>query len=172
MASGAFSNPKTLLYVAPVVSTTCTLLYARDQDFFLSLFSEKSVPAEHQGHIQAILPSHFARFFHRGIYGVVGFIGATTWLSGGSAYSLGRGHAAFGWYMGAATLAVGHLAYVPWIAPRVKKIVETTDGEGEGAVVDVLREWLGLNYLRMWTTDLGAWVCCLVAVGKTLTPRA
>src|SRR5688572_1301235 len=128
MASGAFFNPKTLLFVAPVVSSTCTLLFARDQDFFLSLFTEKNVPPSHRNLINTILPDHYTRFFYKGIYGVIGFIGATTWLSGGSAYSLGREHAALGWYVGGATLAVGHLAFVPWIAPRVKALVE---GDGE-----------------------------------------
>ncbi|KAL2207673.1 hypothetical protein CC79DRAFT_1321728 [Sarocladium strictum] len=169
MASGTFSDPRTMLFVAPVVSTTCTLLFARDQDFFLSLFTEKNVPASHQSHINTILPNHYSRFFRKGIYGVVGFIGATAWLSSGSAYRLGREHAAFKWYAGAAALAVGHLGFVPWIAPRVQKLAEGEEGKQEN--VEVLREWLGLNYLRMWTTDLGAWACALVAVMKTLVPQ-
>lgn len=170
MASGAFLNYKTLLYVAPVVSSTCTLLFARDQDFFLSLFTDKDVPPSHRNLINTILPNHFARFFRKGIYGVITFIGATTWLAGGSAYSVGRGHAAFGWYVGAATLAVGHLGYVPWVAPRVKKVVDGKEEEGDDNA-EGLRAWLGVNAVRMWTTDLGAWVCCMAAVMKTLAPR-
>ena len=40
MASGAFFDSKTLLLAGPLVSSTCTLLFARDQDFFLSLLTD------------------------------------------------------------------------------------------------------------------------------------
>ncbi|EAQ92063.1 hypothetical protein CHGG_00298 [Chaetomium globosum CBS 148.51] len=66
------------LRITPLISTTCTLLYARDQDFFLRLFNH---PASHRAKSRPFLPSYWQAFFRRGIYLVVGCLGATFWSS-------------------------------------------------------------------------------------------
>ncbi|KAH8177272.1 hypothetical protein LIA77_02354 [Sarocladium implicatum] len=173
MASGAFVDPKKLLLAGPLVSSTCTLLFARDQDFFLSLLTPPSLPTSDRAKVNSLLPSHFSRFFNGGIPFVLTFLTATTGLGCASAWSLGRESRAFGWYVCGVGLAVGHLGFTPWVAPRIKAIVED-EGKGSNGKdnVEVLSEWLAVNRVRMWTTDLGAWVCCAMAAITALTVKA
>lgn len=159
-------SPLVALRITPLISTTCTLLYARDQDFFLRLFNH---PASHRAKSRPFLPSYWQAFFRRGIYLVVGCLGATFWSSLANLYvrrPMLHARGSFGWYAAAAGLAVGHLLFVPAVAPSVKAI---WNAEKEGTDANMaLDEWLGVNRLRMWTVDLAAWVACVVAVTRTL----
>ncbi|KAB5576597.1 hypothetical protein GE09DRAFT_627177 [Coniochaeta sp. 2T2.1] len=167
----------TALRLLPLLSSTCTLLYARDQDFFLSLLNR---PDDTRAHSKRLLPPYFRAFFRQGVVFVVACLAVTTWGSVANLYFSGRVLRERGswWsYVAAATGAVGHLAFVPGVAGSIRRISEADGkGEGEGEMskegeVDVnaeLDEWLGVNWWRMVTVDLGAWVACCVAVGRSL----
>ncbi|KAK2059503.1 hypothetical protein LY76DRAFT_625820 [Colletotrichum caudatum] len=148
MASRLFSDPMVALRVAPLVSSTCTLLYARDQHFFLGLFNRT---AESRMKSAPMLKSYFGDFFRRGVL-ALRRTGASRW------YALG------------ATMSAGHLAYVPFVAPRVKALMEA-EGEGEGDVNGILDGWLGVNWWRTVTVDFGAWLAFGVAVATSLQIR-
>ncbi|KAB5540568.1 hypothetical protein GE09DRAFT_260300 [Coniochaeta sp. 2T2.1] len=172
----------TALRLLPLLSSTCTLLYARDQEFFLSLLNR---PDNTRAHSKRLLPPYFRAFFRQGVVFVVACLAVTTWGSVANLYVSGRvlrERGAWWAYVAAATGAVGHLAFVPGVAGSIRRISEADgmeEGRKEGEVdgvegvdgVDVnaeLDEWLGVNWWRMVTVDLGAWVACCVAVGRSL----
>lgn len=166
MASRLFFDPLVALRTAPLVSATCTLLYARDQDFFLRLFNE---PDEHRTKSRALLPSYWQAFFRRGIFVVIGCLAVTFWSSVANLYVRRpalRAKQSFWWYVAAAGLSVGHLLFVPAVAPSVKAIWDA-DEEGTDANA-ALDEWLWVNKIRMWSVDLAAWAACVVAMTRTL----
>lgn len=165
MASRLFFDPLTALRAAPLVSSTCTLLFAWDQHLFLSLLNSPS--PEIRSKSKPLLRPYFSIFFRRGLLMVLTFILASTASAAANlrVRSDGlRARGSFAWYVAGAALSAGHLAYVPWIAPSVRDVVEAT---GED-VIEKLDGWLALNWRRMVTVDLGAWIAFGVAVAGTL----
>ncbi|KAM0348012.1 hypothetical protein ACHAPU_004515 [Fusarium lateritium] len=169
MASGAFLNPRVLLLTAPLVSSSITLWFARDQSFFLSLFTQ---PPIERKTANTILPGYIANFYGSGPWAVLTFIGLTFSTSVANIWSdhaLLQSRGSLVWYGWSAALAMGHLAYVPAVAWKLKALwedrcaVEGTDNVG------MLERWMAVNNTRMFTTDLGAWICAVVAISKTLT---
>ncbi|RSL53419.1 hypothetical protein CEP54_010436 [Fusarium duplospermum] len=61
MDSGLSFDPLVALRAAPLVSTTCSLLYAWDQHFFLGLLNRP----ENRATSKPLLQSYFTTFFHR-----------------------------------------------------------------------------------------------------------
>lgn len=161
MASLHSFDPITLLRITPLVSSTCTLLYASDQDFFLGLFN---LP-ENRTHSQPLLPSYFGAFFRRGVVFVVGCLAVTAGASVANLYvrkPVLVARRSGWWYVGSGALALAHLLFVPWIAPSVRATVEADrEGADPNAALD---QWLRINRVRMWTVDVGAWVASVAAV--------
>lgn len=168
MASGAFFNPRTLLLVTPLVSSTCSLWFAWDQDFFLKIFTRP--PVEHK-QADAILPTYITGFFGSGPWAVVSLIGTTFWTSLAAVWlerPLLRSRGSTAFYAGTAALALGHLVYVPAVAWKLKNLMDDTCAEEGTDNVGMLRRWLSVNMTRMLTTDIGAWLCAVVAISRTL----
>ncbi|KAL2024944.1 hypothetical protein VTK56DRAFT_3643 [Thermocarpiscus australiensis] len=167
MASRLIFDPLVALRIAPLISSTCTLLYASDQDFFLGILNRP----ENRSSSRPLLPSYFATFFRRGVAFVVGCLAVTAWSSVANLCVrrpalLAR--RALWWYAAGAALSAGHLLFVPVIAPSVKATLDA-DGAGEGKDPNAsLDDWLAINRVRMVTVDLAAWVACVVAAGRTL----
>ncbi|KAH7268275.1 hypothetical protein B0J15DRAFT_486519 [Fusarium solani] len=161
MASGLFFDPLVALRAAPLISTTCSLLYAWDQHFFLGLLNRP----ENRATSKPLLQSYFTTFFHRGLPFVVSLVAVSTWTGVANLYIQRPALQARGsvwWYVSGTALAVGHLLFVPWIAPSCQAIMEGTD------VNRSLDEWLTLNSRRMLSVDLAAWAAFVVAAVKTL----
>jgi hypothetical protein len=55
--------------------------------------------------------------------------------------------------------------FVPAIAPSVKGLMDTPEGEDVHGFLD---RWLSINALRTLTVDLAAWGALAVAVTRTL----
>ena len=163
MASGLFFDPLVALRAAPLVSSTCTLLYAWDQHLFLSNFNLPETRVQSK----PVISPYFKAFFRRAIWQVLGFITVTASTSVLNLYTARpslKSHGSASWYTAGAVLSVGHLLFVPIIAPKVQGLVEYTKEDSN----DVLDRWLSINAIRSLTVDLAAWVACVVAVGKTL----
>ncbi|KAH7165913.1 hypothetical protein EDB81DRAFT_267265 [Dactylonectria macrodidyma] len=168
MAPGTFFNPRTLLLVTPLVSSTCTLWFSRDQEFFLRIFTSRI--DEEQAN--DVLPPYITAMFNRGTSAVVGLIGVTfssslanIWLYRPILQSRGS----LRWYSLTAALALGHLAWVPAVAWKLKTIMDDAS-EDEGTTnVATMRRWLKVNLIRMLTTDLSAWLCAVAAITTTLS---
>ncbi|KAF4466319.1 integral membrane [Fusarium albosuccineum] len=168
MASGAFFNPRTLLLVAPLVSSTCSLWYAHDQDFFLKLFTQAPVDRKKANEI---LPTYIKTFFDSGVWYVVSLLGITFWTSLANIWlerPLLESRGSTAWYGWTAALALGHLAYVPAVAWKLQALWEDNAAAAGTDNVGMLGRWLTVNMTRMLTTDLGAWLCAVVAISRTL----
>ncbi|KAH8895915.1 hypothetical protein GQ53DRAFT_35003 [Thozetella sp. PMI_491] len=166
MASRAFFDPITFLRLAPAVSATCSLLFAADQQLFLSILTRP----ENRATSNKLLPSYFSTLFNRGIFIVVGFLSLTFWTSFANLRlyrPLLEAKGSYPWYAAAAGLAIGHLGYIPLVAPKVRAIKEDSS---QGNSADDMDAWLRVNALRSCTTDIGAWVCAIIAVVKTFSP--
>lgn len=171
MASNLFFDPLVALRATPLVSTTCTLLFAYEQHFFLSLFNRPQTRPE----TRRFLPAYFTMFFAEGVVQVFGFLGVTAVSSLANLYLHNRGtvlldeQGAYWWYAAAAGLAVSHLLYTPLVAPPVFAIRGDRPLKQGEDVNTKLDDWLWANKLRMLTTDLGAWMAAVFAVGRTLS---
>ncbi|EQB53633.1 hypothetical protein CGLO_06622 [Colletotrichum gloeosporioides Cg-14] len=164
MASRVLYPGTSPLLLAPLLSSTCTLLYARDQHFFLSLFNHPTV----RTHSKPLINPYYKEFFSCGLPIVLSFLA----VSAGTALAnlkvnqtLLQTKGTFWWYVAGAGLSLGHLAYVPFIAPHVQTLVDGKEGED---LNEALGKWLVVNWRRMVTVDLGAWVAFVVAVVGTL----
>ncbi|KAH8883736.1 hypothetical protein GQ53DRAFT_752776 [Thozetella sp. PMI_491] len=165
MASGLFSfDPLVALRVAPLVSSSCTLFFAWNQHFFLSLLNRP----EDRKLTKAYIPIYFPKFFAPGTVVVLVFLTATISSSTANLYTQRAALEASGsfvWYAAGAVLAASHLLFIPAVAPHVQTIYgadEKTDVHG------ALGSWLSANFARMVTVDLLAWVACTFAVIKTV----
>ncbi|KAF7539839.1 hypothetical protein G7Z17_g12339 [Cylindrodendrum hubeiense] len=167
MASGAFFNPRTLLLVTPLISSTCTLWFSRDQDFFLSIFTERIDEKK----ANDVLPSYITGMTLRGTSAVVGLIAITSFSSLANIWlyrPILQSRGSLRWYAWTAALALGHIAWVPAVAWKLKTLMDGT-AEAEGTTnVDTMKRWLLVNFTRMVTTDLSAWLCAVAAISTTL----
>ncbi len=164
MASRRFFDPVTLLRLAPVVSATGTLQLAWDQQWLLSVFTRPQL--EH--HTNQYLPKWFKECFASGLPKVLGLLTvtvATSVINLRVRRSLLQERGASVWYAAGATLAVGHLAFVPAVAPKVQAIIED---QPQGEAAGEMRKWLRVNLVRTLTVDTGAWICLIIAVSRTL----
>ncbi|UNI18739.1 hypothetical protein JDV02_004995 [Purpureocillium takamizusanense] len=136
MASGTFAGPSTgasttdpkraLLLLAPLASSTASLVFGWDQQLFLSLLARST-------HGEATLPGYWRALFPRGVARVLALLAVTAGASAGAALAHGgmlarRG--ALGWYVAAGALALGHLGFVPAVAGRIRELVERDGEEG------------------------------------------
>ena len=167
MASGLFFDPLVALRALPLVSSTCTLLYARDQHFFLGTLHRPDLRTKSR----PLVSPYFAATFYRGVTFVVGLLAVTTWSSVANLYvhrPALHARQSFRWYVASAVLSASHLLFVPWIANSCKNLVfPNPDREGDDAA-QALDEWLWINWARMLTVDFAAWAVTAVAVTKTL----
>ena len=169
MASGAFFDPKALLLVTPLISSTCSLWMAFDQDAYLGFFVKPTVPREKAN---GILPSYIKTMFVPGTARVVSLIAVTTWTSIANlvlSKPLLRSRGSFVWYAWGAAMAAAHLAWIPAVAWKLKWVMDDETAEQGTDNVGMMRRWLNVNLTRGLTTDMAAWACSLVAVLKTLT---
>lgn len=164
MASRQFFDPLVALRAAPLISSTCTLLFAWDQTFFLSLMNQP----QNRAKTKPVLRGYFNSFFYRATGSVCAFVALTTSTSAVNVYTqrdLLRSRGSLNWYIAGAALAAGHLLFVPAIAPSCQALVEAGEDTDTNRVLD---EWLWINTARMVTVDLAAWTAIVVAVFKTL----
>lgn len=164
MASGLFFDPRVALTAAPLISSTCTLLFAWDQTFFLSLLNQP----QHRTKTRPMLRGYFESFFYRATSSVCVFIALTSATCVANLYTqplLLRGRGSYKWYMAGAALAAGHLVFVPAIAPSCKALVEAGEDTDTNGLLD---GWLSINTTRLLTVDVAAWAAILVGCLKTL----
>ncbi|KAG5935651.1 hypothetical protein E4U59_005440 [Claviceps monticola] len=176
MAFGSFFDTRKALLLAPLVSSSWSLVYAWDQHVFLNHLTHPELCQRSN----AILPTYWRVMFPLGITQVVLLLGTTTSASVGAIVwhkDLLQRRGSLLWYAGAAGFAVGHLLFAPLVAPLIKYMMDDEGGrplerkraEPGDRNVEAQQRWLGYNMVRLLTTDLGAWVCCAVAVGKTFS---
>ena len=165
MASGLFFDPLKLLRIAPLLTSTSSLVYAWDEHFFLSGFAH----LEHKEETNKILPSYFRRFFNQGIYIVVGLNTLTISTAVSNLLTdrpvLDRLQSSR-WYWAGLGLTACHFAFVPFIAEPIRDMFE---GRSKGNSTKDLQRWLDIHRIRVLVADLPAWVSFLGAVLSTIS---
>ena len=160
MASGMFIDPWRLLRIAPLITSTGTLVCATLELLFNTASLEPSIRPK----IDKILPKWYSTYFRHGILLVVGLLGLTVSMII-SNLLVDRNREATGpstrfyWIGLAATF--GHLLFVPRVSSSIRNMVE--NGTREPAT-DELEKWLKIHRLRIFVADLPAWLACLAAV--------
>lgn len=165
MASRAFFDPLTLLRLAPIISSTASLALAWDQHWMLRIFTLPELERDSAQY----LPKWFSAFFRAGLPSMLAFLSVTVATATVNLCTteslLLKQRGSYYWYVAGAALAAGHLLFVPAVAPRIQATV--ADEGKKGKSVAELRRWLRVNAISGLTTNLGTWVCCVIAVVKT-----
>lgn len=166
MASGLFVNPTTLLRITPLISSTCTLWFAWDQQVMYSTFTKPDLEKE----ANAILPLWWKKVFEsHDIERVLLPITVTAVTSIINIHKYGgllQAKGSLRWYASGAALSVAHIAFVPAVMYKIKAML---DDNGKGQAVEQQKKWLRVHILRTLTVDLGAWLACLIAVTRTVS---
>ncbi|EMR64818.1 hypothetical protein MGN70_001064 [Eutypa lata] len=162
MASKQFFDPLTLLRVAPVVSSSVALRYARDQHFFLNAF----LKIEERDKAGPVIPLYFRQFFPAALVPVFTLYGIT--IGTGIANSWARPAAAPAhlWYACGAALALAHFAFVPAVMWKIEHLCN--EENDKGTAPEYLRKWLNVHAFRSFVVDFPAWVCFSIATLKSL----
>ncbi|KAI0169079.1 hypothetical protein GGR52DRAFT_553689 [Hypoxylon sp. FL1284] len=161
MASGQFLDPSTLLRIAPVVTSTASVMIAWDSHLFLS--SLVGLAPQRRTQVKELAPRYFEAFFWRGLPAIFGTFGLSAAL--GTANARSAAPSASWWYAAGSALALVHFAFVPKIMWKVRDAVDDVPG-ADG--VEAIRGWLGVHYVRMALADIPSCACFLVAAAKAL----
>lgn len=163
MASGLFFDPLKLLRLAPLVTTTSSLMYAWDEHWFLSGFPRP----EYKHHSEAMLPRYFRRFFEQGIW-IVASLNTLTLSSSVANLLIDRPAldrlGSSRWYWAGLGFTVCHFLFVPLIAYPIRDIMED---RSKGHSTKDLKRWIDIHRIRVLVADLPGWMSFLMAVLST-----
>ncbi|KAJ6016959.1 hypothetical protein N7451_000338 [Penicillium sp. IBT 35674x] len=159
-------NATLLLHTLPLATSTATLAHALLELHTTSAFLIPNIRTTSN----TILPTWFKRVFNRAVITVVG-LNMTTIVTAATTLYLDSSRndlqtTRFYW-MGLLG-AIGHLAFVPFVAGPVKQVIEgqsERENEKEGDLASAwMAKWVGVHQVRMLVADLPAWICFLGAV--------
>ncbi|KAI2607978.1 hypothetical protein GGR54DRAFT_390604 [Hypoxylon sp. NC1633] len=163
MASRQFFDPLTLLRVAPLITSTASVIIAVDSHIFLSSLVGLR---QQRPKINEIVPRYFEAFFWKALPAIFVTFGLSIAFGVTNAYSR-PSPASWAWYAGGSALALTHFAFVPRIMWHVKGAIDAKE-EPHGAGADEVQSWLNVHHVRMAVADIPAWTCFLVAALKSL----
>ncbi|EFR04776.1 hypothetical protein MGYG_07783 [Nannizzia gypsea CBS 118893] len=157
--------PRTLMRIAPLVTSTCSLWYSFDQDFLMGVF----LHPDRLDQRDKLLPSSSRSFFSSGFVRVVGLLGLTLLSGGYNAFVDKPSRESLYWYTTGTLLAASHLIFVPFAAPNVQTIIED---RSQGVPTTGLDSWLFVHRVRTWAVDLAAWTCFVIGTCCPVIPTA
>lgn len=160
MASRAFFDPMKLLRLAPLITSTGTLVYATSELLLYTAFLDRRIRRKSD----EVLPVWLATVFRRVIWLVVGLITITTSTAAANALlDRHRNSEALStkFYWCGFITAIGHLLFVPAVAGPLQDIFED---RAESCATSQLDKWLQIHRVRMVVADFPAWLSCLGAV--------
>lgn len=167
MASDFFFDPLKLLRVAPLLTTTSTLVYAWDEHWYLSGFLHSE--HQHREETKKILPGYFRRFFEQGVFIIAGLntltisTAITNLLTDRPVLNHLRSSR---WYWAGLGFTICHFLFVPLIAYPIRDIMED---RSKGNSTKDLRRWIDIHRIRVLMADLPAWISFLGAVLSTIS---
>ncbi|KAL5343993.1 hypothetical protein BJX70DRAFT_352361 [Aspergillus crustosus] len=163
MASGLFFDPIKLLRIAPLITTTSSLVYAWDEHWYLSGF----LLPEYKQESNAILPRYFRRFFEQGIWVIAG-LNTLTISSSITNLLVDRPLLdrlqSSRWYWAGLGFTVCHFLFVPLVADPIRDIIED---RLKGESTKDLKKWIDIHKIRVLVTDLPGWLSFLAAALAT-----
>lgn len=150
-----------ILHTLPLVAQSFTVMFSVDQYLFLSRFTLQADAAS----AAAILPGYFKLFFTPGITAIL-LLHTLTMAAAASNLVLGHAkpsyHTSRPWYWAGLAFNIAHFAYVPFIAPVIKSILDNEVSQP----LSHLHRWLQIHSVRSLTSDLGAFICYFVAMSR------
>lgn len=166
MASELVFNPIRLLQIAPFASSTGTLAHATVELIANSGLLIPRIRAESD----SLLPTWYDHMFGKGVWSVLALNATTITTSAATIYLNSERNdlqtTAFYWIglLG----AISHLAFVPFVAGPVQRIVNYQTERKRGDVLDTpsrqMERWVAVHKVRMLVADLPAWIAFAVAV--------
>ncbi|KAB8259503.1 putative integral membrane protein [Aspergillus pseudonomiae] len=166
MASGVVIDPYALLRAAPLATSTGSLVLATSELIYYSGLVQPPTRKKSD----SILAQYWRYVFPRGVSLVLALnvttIGTSLcniFLKNPCSRPLPVSRTTFYWagLMG----AIGHLAFVPFVAPPIQRILDNTDPEAETSKeMDI---WLGIHRIRMLVADIPAWLAFVGAAMLT-----
>ncbi|PLB47371.1 putative integral membrane protein [Aspergillus steynii IBT 23096] len=163
MASGLIFDPLALLRVIPLASSTGTLVCATGELTHNSAWTQPDMRKKGD----SLLPRWYSYVFPRTVSLVL--VLNLTSIGSAAANLLTSGPRPRPWPLSRITFywaglfsAISHLVFVPWVAPRIQRIVE--DLEGEREPTQEMEAWLGYHRIRMLLADAPAWLAFVGAV--------
>jgi hypothetical protein len=164
MASGVVFDPMRLLRIAPLITSTGSLVFATSELLHNSAFLQPKCVKR----TEVMLSPWYSYVFKRGVGIVLFFNIATTSTAIANLWLERRSPAlsplSIKLYTTGLACAIGHLAFVPWVMPRVEGIVHNY--VGKTATVE-MGKWLVVHKIRMAAADFPAWLSFLGAVLAT-----
>ncbi|DAA73057.1 TPA_exp: putative Integral membrane protein [Trichophyton benhamiae CBS 112371] len=168
MASGMLFDPMRLLRLAPLISSTGSVMYSTCELIMNSAFLHPTIRRE----ADVVLPRWFNTVFQSGVAVVVGLITITSstsianiYLSYNNDLSITEGIMALPFsakmYALGVTCALGHLTFIPWVAPPIERLRTNTSKRGGSAEME---DWLSVHRIRWAVADFPAWVAIFLAV--------
>jgi hypothetical protein len=157
MASGLFVGPHKLLIIAPVVTSASTFWFAVDQSIMLSIFLD---PA-HRTTSNAVLPHFFDKLLPRALailFSLNGLSAAISITNIMRQSRLLRQTDATKWYWSGLFFSIAHFAFAPAVAHKIRDMVENRTSDNTA----VLKKWMTVHRIRMFTVDLLSLVCFVV----------
>ena len=166
------------LRLAPLLTSTATLMYAHDHDRFFRAF----IHPAHTPAANALIPSWTAAMMPRGgltiftlypltlLFALLNYfdVGATATVTGANVSGAIMEGAVVGgtqWYGYGALFTIAHFFFAKWAIGLLNAM---KGDESKGRATEDMRKWVGMNVLRTMFVDLPGWVCYLVAVTGSL----
>ena len=153
-----------LLRLTPVLSSTANLMYAHDENLFLSSWVQPS----YRERANSLLPSWFSHWCPRALLVIlVGF--PASMVSGISSVSIKswplQENGAHKWYWAGIAFTFAHFIY----GPRALRLLDDIqEDRPKGNSTTSMEKWLKMHRMRTFTADIPAWVCFLVGFLKAL----
>ena len=161
--SHLFAYPsRSLLGVAPLITSTASLMYAHDQDLFFRAFLD----GKYRTKADNLLPPWMGVCLRRA-FKIIGILYPSTILLALANTNIFTGRWDDGtiFYWAGLAFTVAHFAYGKTALRLLDRI--QNDATNGNATSD-MRAWLNMNLMRSLSVDLPGWLCFLLAVNAGL----
>jgi len=157
MASGLFTNPSTLLRIAPLMSSSCAVWSCFDQYVYWGNFLHRDVREK----TNDFLPAYWDAHLWTGVSSIIAVYSVSFATGIANAYSKSR-PAGARLYLAGAAFSVAHFLFVPFVAENIRAMVY------DGNAVEDQRKWLRTHVIRSFFVDVPGWLCFGLAVLRSV----
>ena len=153
-----------LLRLTPVLTSTANLMYAHDENLFLSGW----VQPNYRERANSLLPSWFSHWCPRALLVILTGFPASL-ISGISSISIKswslQQNGAHKWYWAGIAFTLAYFIYGP---TALGLLTDIQEDRPKGNSTASLEKWLKMHAVRTFTADIPAWVCFLVGFLRAL----
>ncbi|KAE8334021.1 putative integral membrane protein [Aspergillus sergii] len=157
MSSGVIIGPHFLLRAAPLATSTGSYVLATSEFIFYSGLVQPPIRKKSD----SILADYWRYIFPRGVslvlalnFTTMGTSLCNIFLKNPCSRPLPVSLTTCYWADLIGT--IGHLAFLPFVAPPIQRFLENTDPEAEAS--KNMDTWLGVHQIRMLVADIPAWL--------------